>query len=132
MSETIKGLPEFDAQYKNRMDRESMHDLTKRNTVEQWERIACRERQLLAAIARAELAEAKLEDEAWISVGDRLPLVVDHLLEYKGGNERHFCVGYWNRIVRCWIVNAESYPGLDVTHWRPLPSPPEEHAKEQQ
>ena len=60
MSETIKGLPEFDAQYKNRMDRESMHDLTKRNTVEQWERIACRERQLRAAITRAELAEAEL------------------------------------------------------------------------
>ena len=127
MSETIKGLPEFDAQYKTRMDRESMHDLTKRNTVEQWERVACRERQLLAAIARAELAEAKLAAEVWISVEDLLPDCQQgmYLTLYLRWGRTFHRVSEW---VGDKFVDLELHP-VPVTHWRPLPSPPEAPTK---
>ena len=33
-------------------------------------------------------------------------------------------VGYWNRLMRRWLVNGGPVEGLEPTHWMPLPEPP--------
>lgn len=62
----------------------------------------------------------------WISVEDRLPIGEDHLLYLNDGVELPGCVvGYWGRLTASWMVNSEREYGLPVTHWMPLPSPPD-------
>lgn len=61
-----------------------------------------------------------------------MPYGEDRLLLVRSavdGNAPFMCVGYMNRITRCWCINGEMLEGieLDVTHWMPLPEPPEVH-----
>ena len=78
-----------------------------------------RQVQLLAALREVESLKASLHSLRWIKIepGCEMPLYEDHLLRFQGADEYFFCVGYWNRLTRSWIVNGESHEGLVVTHY---------------
>lgn len=84
---------------------------------------------------RAERAEITIraveESGGWIEIDTqpphplRLPVGEDHLLLVQGPELSQMqCVGYWNRLMKSWVVNGERMDGLDVTHYQPLPAPP--------
>ena len=60
----------------------------------------------------------------WISVKDRMPTGEPRLLYVHVGEGFEMCVGYFNRLTGAYHIEEETYPGLDVTHWMPLPQPP--------
>lgn len=73
--------------------------------------------------ARRELAELRRND-GWVSVGERLPEDSGDVLLYDGES---FYVAYWRNEFKSW--DSDKYGWLPddviVTHWRPLPEPPE-------
>lgn len=62
----------------------------------------------------------------WISVEERLPIGRDALLliDVGAGNPPHQVVGYWNRLTKSWMIGCVREYDLPVTHWQPLPEPP--------
>jgi len=43
------------------------------------------------------------------------------------GGSRHFAVGYWSDLYDMWIEDTKAeHPLSYLTHWRPLPDPPQE------
>ena len=70
------------------------------------------------------------DEKRWISVEDELPetlrkvLVADNLKQVTVG---YFSVGYWG--IKYWHTAGQKYyfnSGLKrVTHWHPIPDPPE-------
>lgn len=64
----------------------------------------------------------------WISVEKRKPFGRDALLVLGVGapeDNPQMVVGYWNRLTDCWMVDSVREYDLPVTHWQPLPAPPE-------
>ena len=73
----------------------------------------------------------------WISVKDKLPELVHevdrygpvwstpHVLCYV---QDIFVVGYFDHQVEHWYNSCPDELLLDVTHWMPLPEPPDTHA----
>ena len=86
--------------------------------------LGIRERQLREA--RARLSQLEKENQ-WISVEERLPDVTNGMFLvsflFQG---KHQCA----KVCAWWSGNFRALPDLlvlqDVTHWRPLPSPPKE------
>ena len=68
----------------------------------------------------------------WISVEERLPetddFVIVAVLDERGDTPYQYTdFGWYLDAARCWIVNAEQR--RDITHWMPLPAPPEEETE---
>lgn len=65
----------------------------------------------------------------WIEIKEGVrPVGEDHLLVVRGPAEIAMqCVGYWNRLMKSWVVNGERMDGLDVLYFKELdwPAPPE-------
>ena len=62
----------------------------------------------------------------WISVSNEMPTGQPRLLTgIDAHGERWYACGYFNRMMRTWLVNGEWIDGLEPTHWMPLPDPPE-------
>jgi len=87
---------------------------------------------------RAEKAEAELAtlrasqrtgEDGWVDLkdGGMRPTGEDHLLIVLGPEGiKMQCVGYWNRLMKTWLVNGEPMDGLDVTYFKILDWPPSE------
>ena len=58
----------------------------------------------------------------WISVKDRKPKIYQNVLVCVKGEVHEGLLGkmFWS------VPNCESYCNNDVTHWMPLPEPPNE------
>jgi hypothetical protein len=73
-------------------------------------------------------AARKASEGGWIEIkNNHYPVGEDHLLIVRGPEELKMqCVGYWNRLMKAWVVGGQRMDGLDVTHYRELdwPSPP--------
>jgi len=87
----------------------------------------CPNKTLLEA-AEAELAtlRASASCEGWIEIkeGGRLPTGEDHLLIVHGPEESKMqCVGYWNRLMKTWVVDGQRMDGLCVIYYKPLDWP---------
>jgi hypothetical protein len=103
-------------------------------------KLKCRERQLLAKMDLISSLEITLSNatgvmevqakriaaleasEKWTPIQQGKPVGEDHLLCLENGC---MCVGYWNRLVKGWMVAGIIIDGLYVTHWMPLPGPTE-------
>ena len=59
----------------------------------------------------------------WISVKDRLPETPVEVLVFNLGT---WVLAYWNEDVGQWILYNGDKVLRYVTHWMPLPEPPEE------
>ena len=69
-----------------------------------------------------------MQPNEWISVEKELPTGEDRLLcGLDGHGETWMAVGYYNRLMKTWLVNGERYDELAPTHWQPLPEPPKEN-----
>lgn len=73
----------------------------------------------------AELEEGK---QKWISVNDRLPENISHVLIFSNVSVK---TGYAYYINNDWLylTNQENFwiskqPHIEITHWMPLPEPP--------
>jgi NAD-dependent dihydropyrimidine dehydrogenase PreA subunit len=78
------------------------------------------------AMLEAELREAKrnLASQQWVAVNDGNPAAAEDLLVWTASQELH--KAYWDDERACWMC-AECIlvrPLTDVTHFRPLPTPP--------
>lgn len=71
---------------------------------------------------------------SWISVTDRLPEDMDKVLVYTKWPIEYLQIvpqkceirfGYYNKKLEIWEILHNIY-NIEVTHWMPLPSPPEE------
>lgn len=82
-----------------------------------------------------QLVLAALRAQGWISVQERLPGLGEQVLIWpmvKSGNIYGSPIGYYNE----YGIGKESHRGfkcfgdfIEVTHWQPLPAPPNERAK---
>lgn len=82
--------------------------------------------------ARKRIAELEAQVPKWISVEERLPEVSDVVLVIANGKPRPnitlrnaiLIASFWED--EGWIADGlEGWDGLQVTHWMPLPGPPE-------
>jgi hypothetical protein len=72
----------------------------------------------------------------WIDVKDRLPekeeSVVVHCY-HRGDKSSYMEIAYYNESVKDWLMDClselEDY-GFEVTHWMPIPTPPQIIIKE--
>ena len=69
--------------------------------------------------AEVEALKAQLEAQRWIPVGERLPEIEDDVLVFDGTVN----IGSFDSDGRWYDFEMMSISG--VTHWRPLPAPPE-------
>ncbi len=58
----------------------------------------------------------------WISVKDRLPKEDDWVI---GGNHKRVEFGVWMGDKKGFAIPHFNYMCLQITHWMPLPKPPE-------
>lgn len=64
-----------------------------------------------------------MDDNGWISVDERLPDDDHDVLVLTAGNQQE--VAWYHSWLKCWHWGRdERLP--NVTHWRPLPPPPEQ------
>ena len=62
--------------------------------------------------------------DGWISCSERMPEELDDVLVTDG---EHVEVKWWNgHIWDCWAPRNSDISYKDVTHWMPLPEPPQE------
>lgn len=85
-------------------------------------------RHMCAAIL---IAELESERPAWVSVEDRLPEVGSHFIVYDTyyiGRDDDVCPVKMGRMTKSWGIAPEGMNGVcdTITHWMPLPSPPED------
>lgn len=64
------------------------------------------------------------EQPHWISVTERLPERNEDVLCRSNKNGKYVFCGYRGYISGAWMENGSLHIG-DVTHWMPLPEPPE-------
>lgn len=60
----------------------------------------------------------------WIKCSERMPGDFEDVLVTDGGNVEVMwwdCDGFWD----CWAPRYSNISSDDVTHWMPLPEPPE-------
>ena len=74
------------------------------------------------SLARIATLEAELKGREWISVEDRLPEDGFYLIYASSYNYQVTATA--NLLTGGWIVD----PNINVTHWQPLPSPPQEQS----
>lgn len=65
-----------------------------------------------------------MSDDRWRKVSEEMPPTDTQCLLY--GPELRFTCGYLNRYGEFWSESDWIDPTKGVTHWRPLPAPPEE------
>jgi hypothetical protein len=70
---------------------------------------------------RAEIARLR-EAARWIPCSERVPDVWDEVLALTAAGRVH---GGYRSYDGRWCLNHIDIPGDEVTHWRPLPEPPE-------
>ena len=69
----------------------------------------------------------KAEIAEWISVKDRLPETSSELLLHTKSGSNY--VGFYKYIIKmfiCYGVYKKEIDDIEVTHWMPLPKPPEQ------
>lgn len=78
-----------------------------------------------------ELLKLREQVPKWVSVEERLPEDCDYVFArvFEDG-KRDACFGWYYRRYKCWYVLTASRVRRDVTvtHWMPLPMPPEVEA----
>ncbi len=60
----------------------------------------------------------------WIKVSERLPVVGEDVLIFDSSTNLSFIA--WRNSVEKWLVGTVYAESAKVTHWMPLPAPPEE------
>lgn len=69
--------------------------------------------------------------EEWISVDDRMPEELKTVICYSPNKNINVFCGYYGSLSKKWVdVDSEVNIKEKVTHWRELPAPPEQYAKE--
>ena len=78
------------------------------------------------ALANKRIAELEKQRDAWISVEDRLPEQTQRVIAYANDivSANVLELLYWEGVGRFATVDYEDFPPI-VTHWMPLPGPPE-------
>ena len=66
----------------------------------------------------------------WISVEDELPDEENYVLiryTFKRNGNSYTCIAFRQKAHRCWYDDSGdlTIPNREVTHWQPLPPPPE-------
>ncbi len=60
----------------------------------------------------------------WISVKDELPPEHGEIIVYAESNKQVWCTETYINIINGNILAWSKYPGIEVTHWMPLPESP--------
>lgn len=67
------------------------------------------------------------ENKRWISVSERLPEHCVTVLSYDGRHYRNVKTDSYDHCFECWLSDMDNVLGTNtVTHWMPLPEPPQE------
>ena len=77
----------------------------------------------IAALREQDVTDINVGNK-WISVEERLPEKDKDVLCYSNKNGGHLFFGYRGYISGEWMEGGSLHIG-DVTHWMPLPEPPE-------
>lgn len=125
LAEYIKTLEADSTSLTTQLQAEREKSERLRSMLEKWVRSGCGRASGLPLVDETEdlLAQDKGENAGWIAVEDELPdervLVLLSCFENQVG-VGHWCEGVW------YTPEPQVVCGTDVTHWMPLPEPPQD------